>query len=358
MPFQGIDNHGGVVTASDSTFFGNGVGVNGSSGATTVLRSTFEGELGSLTGSVSVAGSVLGPDSIQNGNGTITDLGDNLATDDTCDLTQPTSRQDVSDLDLDASPSDHGGPVPTIAIAPDSPAVDFIPNGATYGDPGVALCGPGMTDERGVTRPQGGACDAGSLELVGTSVQIRAPLTARPHTAVPLEAAVTASDAGIPGIPALAGTVTFRSGTRVLCAAVPISDLGAASCAGATLAPGERVLTATFEPAAGTTYAGSTSAAPHVVVGTRPAFTSPHTARFVAGRAHTFRVRASGSPRARITLASGSLPSGLHFHAGTGTAEITGTARRSALGAHHVTVEAHNLRGTTHQRLRIVVARP
>ena len=45
---------------SDSTFQGNLVSVNVASGSGSVVRSTFEGDVGSLQGSMSVVGSVLG----------------------------------------------------------------------------------------------------------------------------------------------------------------------------------------------------------------------------------------------------------------------------------------------------------
>ncbi len=58
----------------------------------------------------------------------------------------------VADPLLDGEPRDHGGPVPTLALLPGSPAVDA-------GDP--AQCAP--TDQRG--RPRAGRCDLGAYEL-------------------------------------------------------------------------------------------------------------------------------------------------------------------------------------------------
>jgi hypothetical protein len=49
----------------------------------------------------------------------------------------------------------NGGPTATEALAPSSPAVDFVPVGAA--------CQP--TDQRGMARPVGAACDAGAYEL-------------------------------------------------------------------------------------------------------------------------------------------------------------------------------------------------
>ncbi len=53
----------------------------------------------------------------------------------------------------------YGGKTRTMVPRPTSPAVNVIPVGA----PGV-LCTSGSTDQRGIMRPQGGACDIGSVE--------------------------------------------------------------------------------------------------------------------------------------------------------------------------------------------------
>jgi hypothetical protein len=60
---------------------------------------------------------------------------------------------------------DHGGPTLTIALAPGSAAVDHVP---------ASGAGCPATDQRGVARPQGPACDAGAYELAPPSVAIRA----------------------------------------------------------------------------------------------------------------------------------------------------------------------------------------
>src|SRR5262249_3490396 len=61
----------------------------------------------------------------------------------------------------------NGGPTATMALLATSPAVDRIPVGAVSVGPGLPLCpSSGTKDQRGVARPQGGACDAGAYELV------------------------------------------------------------------------------------------------------------------------------------------------------------------------------------------------
>lgn len=76
----------------------------------------------------------------------------------TSDGTQPTPLADILELDTDqygnttARISDNGGPTPTVALVPGSPAIDA----------GAATCI--ATDQRDVTRPQGSACDIGANE--------------------------------------------------------------------------------------------------------------------------------------------------------------------------------------------------
>jgi len=354
----GFRADGGTNLLSDDTFVGNVVGVSGDLGSTTVVRSTFRDELASLQGiAVSVAASLLGPDSIRNCNGTITDLGYNLSTDDTCGFTAATSREDVADLGLGTTLADHGGPVPTVATTWPSPAVDAIPVGATYGPSKTPLCPTaGTTDLRGVPRPQAGACDAGSTELVRTTTSLHVPATARPQHAVTLQAAVDVPDVGVAGIEAADGTVTFRSGSTLLCKDVALVS-GAAACTTSALVAGSRAVRASFTPAAGSTLHPSTSPTGTILVGTRPSFHSPHRTTFVVGRSGSFTVRAWGSPHPRITVVAGRLPAGLHLHARAGRAGLTGTARASAVGTHRVTLEAGNLRGSVRQVLTVVVSR-
>ena len=56
---------------------------------------------------------------------------------------------------LDPVLADNGGYTQTHALVPGSPAVDAVPTD----------CGPPETDQRGVPRPQGAACDIGALEV-------------------------------------------------------------------------------------------------------------------------------------------------------------------------------------------------
>jgi hypothetical protein len=79
-------------------------------------------------------------------------LGNNIAGDDTCGLTQPTDHPGVNPR---LGPlADNGGPTATLALPPRSPAID-AGNDATCPS----------ADQRGVPRPQGPHCDIGAFEL-------------------------------------------------------------------------------------------------------------------------------------------------------------------------------------------------
>jgi hypothetical protein len=85
------------------------------------------------------------------GPSVLTSGGHNVVQDDTCN---PVASDTIAG-DAQIGPlADHGGPTPTHALRPGSPAIDA-------GDD--AACP--ATDQRGVARPQGPHCDVGSFEL-------------------------------------------------------------------------------------------------------------------------------------------------------------------------------------------------
>ncbi len=87
-------------------------------------------------------------------SGGIISLGHNLADDDTCEFTDPS---DLVVADAMLGPlQDNGGPSETHALLPGSPAIDA----------GSLDCPPPATDQRGVARPQGAACDIGAVEYL------------------------------------------------------------------------------------------------------------------------------------------------------------------------------------------------
>jgi CSLREA domain-containing protein len=106
---------------------------------------------------VEVAGSALVSGNGVMCRGPVTSGGWNLEPTGTCGLSGP---GDLTDVDADITPlDDRGGPTQTRAPALSSPAIDAIPFGT------AGLCDASTpTDQRGVARPAGVACDIGAVE--------------------------------------------------------------------------------------------------------------------------------------------------------------------------------------------------
>jgi hypothetical protein len=87
-----------------------------------------------------------------NCSGSVTDGGHNLSSDGTCHFTGIGS---LNNIDPKLGPlADNGGPTPTMALLPGSPAIDAGDNGAAP-----------PTDQRGFPRPAGLAADIGAYEF-------------------------------------------------------------------------------------------------------------------------------------------------------------------------------------------------
>jgi len=164
---------GGTVSLDDSTVSGNTFAANTMSGTggVDITASTLAGNdvgLEGLGASYSIAGSILSGNNAKAysgkdcsfSSGTATDAGYNLDDDGTCGFAAINNSLSGVNPDL-GSLQDNGGPTETMAPAADSPALDQIPSGATGNS--LTLC-PGY-DQRGVSRPQGSACDMGAVEI-------------------------------------------------------------------------------------------------------------------------------------------------------------------------------------------------
>jgi predicted outer membrane repeat protein len=174
----------GTLTVINSTFQGNTAAGEGGAiytfeGDTFVTNVTFSGNtaaaadggaLFNKAGIVDLKGSILATSTGGNCEGTVavTDEGHNISDDGTCPTTSGTSVDNSTMLNLDpAGLADNGGPTDTIALEPNSQAVEFIP---------VADCTDQSTptpialtdDQRGEPRPDPGNpnfCSAGAFEL-------------------------------------------------------------------------------------------------------------------------------------------------------------------------------------------------
>jgi hypothetical protein len=163
----GINTFNSTLTVTNSTFFGNSASGNGGgtrnyyAGTLALQNVTFAGNSASAGGnSISVQEATTtienvllgdsGPGGNCHGNNVLISSGANFSTDNSCGLAPAYSGVDLR-LDPDGL-KDNGGPTQTIALLPDSPAID-----AAIGD---CLA----TDQRGVERPQGDGCDSGAFE--------------------------------------------------------------------------------------------------------------------------------------------------------------------------------------------------
>ena len=169
---SGIEAHG-PVTLNNSTVSGNTGGAFGegvySFGQTVDLNnSTISSNqsygIYNQAGIVNVKNTIManhGSSDCYNDpsySGVINSLGYNLVENHTnCTL----AGSDLTTMTPQLGPlQDNGGPTPTHTLLPGSPAIDA----------GSPDCPPPATDQRGVARPQGMACDIGAYESVPTDI--------------------------------------------------------------------------------------------------------------------------------------------------------------------------------------------
>ncbi len=140
-------------------------------GSTTLIDDTIAGTPGAdssrlLRGVLTMQGSIVSSPSgpacvfIEDVTSvTVHSLGHNAVSDASCALTGP---GDLQSTDAQLGPLAHnGGPTATRSPGLGSPVIDAVPIGTTE------LCDRTIpTDQRGVARPQGAACDIGAVEVV------------------------------------------------------------------------------------------------------------------------------------------------------------------------------------------------
>ncbi|MBW2380309.1 MAG: hypothetical protein JRG70_12295, partial [Deltaproteobacteria bacterium] len=175
----GIGNFQGTITVTNTTVSGNesagtrGGITNGQSGSMTLVNTTVSGNIAAdgATGVWNFASLSVRNTIIDGGCGAapltlpIDSLGGNIESEgNTCGLGQPTDQVSVPAPLLLLGPlSDNGGPTMTHALLPGSVAIDRVPEPDCVDADGFPL----LTDQRGVPRPQGPACDSGAFELGG-----------------------------------------------------------------------------------------------------------------------------------------------------------------------------------------------
>ncbi len=154
----GVHHDGGTLESENNTLSGNSANQGGglyagpSSSAylthTTIASNTNGSGIFRNSGSVAVQATLLAYNSGNNCNVSITDNGNSLSSDATCGVSTLSTNPLLQPLAL------NGGQTLNHALSPGSPALDVVP----------APCAV-SSDQRGVSRPQGFACDIGAFEL-------------------------------------------------------------------------------------------------------------------------------------------------------------------------------------------------
>jgi predicted outer membrane repeat protein len=236
----GIYN-GGTMTMENSTVTGNGASGQGggiyNSGTLTVTASTVAGN------GASAGGGIFGPASVTAtivaGNSAttapdcqaVTSGGYNLAGNTSgCSGLGATDMQNVDPM-LDILNFNGPGGLRTRGLLAGSPAIGAIPLSG-----GACLVGGQLTDERGVSRPQGKGCDIGAVEKSRTTTSLGS--SDDPSTlGQPVTFTATVCMTGPPPVDNPRGTVKFRDGGSgpVLDAGVDLNFTGTAGCAEAEL---------------------------------------------------------------------------------------------------------------------------
>lgn len=211
-------------------------------------------------GTITVQNSILADSTLGNGtsptancaiSGVLTDADHNLESGSDCGLAASTDHQKT---DPKLGPlANNGGPTATMALLAESPAINA---GGTSANDCPA------TDQRGVSRPQGAACDIGAFERVPTASTTA--LTANPNPVAQgqnLQLCATVAGVATPGTPA--GTITFTDGSVTLGTA---TLSGGTACLNTTsLALGTHSITASYSGDG--SFNPSTSAPLSVTVG-------------------------------------------------------------------------------------------
>jgi hypothetical protein len=208
----GIDNTGSL-TVTDSTVSDNngeapdyGSGAEGSAGilnsasldvtASTLVGNVHGAGIENTGGSASLAATVLANmTTFDDCSGMITDGGYNLDGDGSCHFSA--TNHSLSSVKPYLGPlQDNGGPTQTSEPALGSPLLSVIPMGSTAN--GITLCP--STDQRGVARPQGSACDIGAVELSPTSQDITSADQATATAGEPFAFTITTTGTPTPKI--------------------------------------------------------------------------------------------------------------------------------------------------------------
>jgi hypothetical protein len=187
------------VTVSDNKGYQGG-GLN-NAGALTIAGTIIAGDSGTSTG----------PDCEQATGGTATDNGYNLIGNTTGCFT--TVSTDITNTGAVLGPlASNGGPTETLLPQIGSPAINAIPTSTCESAQFLDSSTP--TDQRGTSRPQGGACEIGSVEVAAPVITKFSP------TSGPKGTKVTITGTHLQGVTAVyfagfSSVFTIVSGTKI-----------------------------------------------------------------------------------------------------------------------------------------------
>jgi hypothetical protein len=175
----GIANFG-ALDISNSTIADNRTNLPGFCGDFCVQSGAGAGIYNGSSANITIKNSILannhGGNCLQNASptGTRTSLGHNLSDDAFCTgFLTDSSDSNSTPAGLDTGLKNNGGPTQTVALLSGSPAVNAIPLTNCTDASGRVVA----TDQRGVTRPQGTACDIGAYELFQSKLLVQAVAT-------------------------------------------------------------------------------------------------------------------------------------------------------------------------------------
>jgi hypothetical protein len=164
-----------VVMIAGATFVENAPGPGGPGGIGTTISGAngSAGSGGALSGVLTLRGSILAANTGTNPNcnAGVVDAGGNVAFPEAGGCVGPA----VADPKLDpAGLANNGGPTQTIALLSGSAAIDAVPTANCLDASGAPL----SIDQRGISRPQGSACDAGAFEVAVPTTHVDPGVTA------------------------------------------------------------------------------------------------------------------------------------------------------------------------------------
>jgi hypothetical protein len=171
-------NNSSTVSITNSTIASNTAGggfANAGGGKATLTNNTIATNTGGGIvggGTVNIAQSIVANNSGSNCSFHPADYGYNLESGKDCGFSAGTGDLQNTNPQLASALANNGGPTSTLALLDSSPAIDKIP---------TSVCAV-TTDQRGVSRPQGPACDIGAFESLVPSILT---LTNDANTVVP-----------------------------------------------------------------------------------------------------------------------------------------------------------------------------